>query len=310
MSFAFVFPGQGSQSVGMMRAYGESAAIRATFAEASEALGEDLWAMAEEGPVERLALTVNTQPLMLTAGVAVWRAWRAAGGALPAVVAGHSLGEYAALVAADALRLADAVRLVRLRATAMQEAVPAGVGGMAAILGLAPERVVEACTQVAQGQVVSCANLNDPKQIVIAGHAQAVARACEAAKALGAKRAVSLPVSAPFHCALMRPAAERLAEALADIAIDAPKIPLLNNVDVAVETDPTRIKDALVRQAYSPVRWIETVQAIAAHGATRVVECGPGKVLAGLVKRCDAGPEALAIADAASLQKILDTLKA
>jgi [acyl-carrier-protein] S-malonyltransferase len=309
MSFAFVFPGQGSQSVGMMQAYGESAEIRSTFAEASDALGEDLWAMAEEGPTERLALTVNTQPLMLTAGVAVWRAWRAAGGGVPSIVAGHSLGEYAALVAAGALPFADAVRLVRLRATAMQEAVPAGTGGMAAILGLAPELVAQACEQAAQGQVVSAANLNDPKQIVIAGHAEAVTRACEAAKALGAKRAVPLPVSAPFHCALMRPAAERLGEALAGIAFSVPEIPVLNNVDVAVESDPARIKDALVRQAFSPVRWIETVQAMAGRGVTRIAECGPGKVLAGLVKRCDAGPEALAIADAASLQQVLETLK-
>ncbi|MCL2658382.1 MAG: ACP S-malonyltransferase [Betaproteobacteria bacterium] len=309
MSFAFVFPGQGSQSVGMMQAYGDSAEVRQTFAEASEALHEDLWAMVAEGPAERLALTVNTQPLMLTAGVAVWRAWRAAGGGMPAVVAGHSLGEYAALVAADVLAFADAVRLVRLRATAMQEAVPAGVGGMAAILGLSPERVEQACQEAAQGQVVSCANLNDPKQIVIAGHAEAVARACEAAKALGAKRALPLPVSAPFHCALMRSAAERLAVALADIGFNAPVIPVLNNVDVAVESDPLRIKDALVRQAYSPVRWIEIVQAIAARGVTRIAECGPGKVLAGLVKRCDAGPEALALADAASLQQALEVTK-
>jgi len=309
MSFAFVFPGQGSQSVNMMAAYGESEPISAAFAEASDALGEDLWAMVADGPAERLALTVNTQPLMLTAGVAVWRAWLAAGGAQPSVVAGHSLGEYSALVAAGALSFADAVRLVRLRAQAMQEAVPAGTGGMAAILGLDPQQVAAACEQAAQGQVVSAANLNDPKQIVIAGHAQAVARACEAAKALGAKRALVLPVSAPFHCALMKPAAERLRVALADVEVRAPVIPVINNVDVAVESDPTRIKDALVRQAYMPVRWIELVQAIAARGVTRIAECGPGKVLAGLVKRCDAGPEALAIADAASLQQVLEATK-
>ncbi|QSI75772.1 ACP S-malonyltransferase [Niveibacterium microcysteis] len=309
MSFAFVFPGQGSQSVGMMAAYGESEVIRATFAEASAALGEDLWAMAAEGPAERLSLTVNTQPLMLTAGVAVWRAWRAAGGATPTVVAGHSLGEYSALVAAGALELADAVRLVRLRAQAMQDAVPAGTGGMAAILGLSPELVAEACAEAAQGEEVAAANLNDPGQIVIAGHAGAVARACEAAKARGAKRALPLPVSAPFHSALMRPAAERLALALQTVDVRTPAIRVVNNVDVAIESDPVRIKDALVRQAYSPVRWIETVQALAAHGVTQVVECGPGKVLMGLVKRCGAGPEALAISDADTLAKILEVTK-
>ncbi len=309
MSFAFVFPGQGSQSVGMMAAYGESEVIRATFAEASAALGEDLWAMAAEGPAERLSLTVNTQPLMLAAGVAVWRAWRAAGGAKPAVVAGHSLGEYSALVAAGALELADAVRLVRLRAQAMQDAVPAGTGGMAAILGLSPELVAEACAEAAQGEEVAAANLNDPGQIVIAGHAGAVARACEAAKARGAKRALPLPVSAPFHSALMRPAAERLALALQTVDVRTPAIPVVNNVDVAIESDPVRIKDALVRQAYSPVRWIETVQALAAQGVTQVVECGPGKVLMGLVKRCGAGPEALAISDAGTLATILEVTK-
>lgn len=305
MSFAFVFPGQGSQSVGMMSAYGDLPEVRAAFSEASDALGEDLWVMAAEGPAERLAQTVNTQPLMLTAGIAVWRAWLAAGGEKPVVVAGHSLGEYSALVAAGSVDFADAVRLVRLRAQAMQEAVPAGVGGMAAILGLDASQVVAICNEAALGQVVSAANLNDPKQVVIAGHAEAVARACEAAKAAGARRALVLPVSAPFHCALMRPAAERLAEALKSIEVRTPGIPVVNNVDVAVETDPARIKDALVRQAYSPVRWIETVRAIAARGANRVVECGPGKVLAGLVKRCDAGPEALALTDAAALEQIL-----
>lgn len=309
MSFAFVFPGQGSQSVGMMQAYGESSETRSCFAEASQALGEDLWAMVIEGPAERLAQTVNTQPLMLTAGIAVWRAWLAAGGPKPAVVAGHSLGEYAALVAAGALGFADAVRLVRLRAQAMQGAVPTGVGGMAAILGLDAARVDSVCAEASQGQVVAAANLNDPKQIVIAGHAEAVARACEAAKAAGAKRALVLPVSAPFHCSLMRPAAERLQAALADIVVSVPQIDVVNNVDVAVERDPARIKDALVRQAYSPVRWIETVQAFAAQGVTRVLECGPGKVLAGLVKRCDAGPESLALSDAAALQKNFELLK-
>lgn len=305
MSFAFVFPGQGSQSVAMMAAYGELDGIRSTFAEASDALGEDLWAMVAEGPAERLAQTVNTQPLMLTAGIAVWRAWLAAGGAKPVVLAGHSLGEYSALVASGALGFADAVRLVRLRAQAMQEAVPAGVGGMAAILGLEAARVVEICEQAAQGQVVSAANLNDPKQVVIAGHAEAVGRACEAAKAAGAKRALVLPVSAPFHCALMKPAADRLAEALAGVEFRTPEIPVIDNVDVAAETDPARIRDALFRQAYCPVRWIETVQAIAARGVDRIAECGPGKVLAGLVKRCDAGVEAVALNDGAAFEQFL-----
>jgi [acyl-carrier-protein] S-malonyltransferase len=305
MSFAFVFPGQGSQSVGMMSGYGESACIRATFDEASASLGEDLWVMASEGPAERLALTVNTQPLMLTAGVAVWRAWLEAGGARPAILAGHSLGEYSALVAAGVLTLADAVKLVRLRAQAMQDAVPAGTGGMAAILGLSAELVAQACSQAAQGEEVGAANLNDPNQIVIAGHAGAVARACEIAKALGAKRALPLPVSAPFHSALMRPAAERLRVALESMEFCKPVTPVINNVDVAVLEEPALIKDALIRQAYSPVRWIETVQAMATQGVAQVVECGPGKVLMGLVKRCAAGPEALGLYDAASLGAVL-----
>src|SRR5574340_1042784 len=238
MAFALVFPGQGSQSVGMMAAYGDSAVIRDTFAEASEALGEDLWAMVGEGPAERLALTVNTQPLMLTAGVATYRAWREAGGPAPALVAGHSLGEYSALVVAGALAFADAVPLVRLRAQAMQEAVPAGQGAMAALMGLEVEAVQEACAEAAQGEVVEAANLNAPGQIVIAGAKAAVERAIEAAKARGAKRAMLLPVSAPFHCALMKPAAERLQKRLAEMAINRPEIPVLNNVDVAVVDDP------------------------------------------------------------------------
>jgi [acyl-carrier-protein] S-malonyltransferase len=259
MNFAFVFPGQGSQSVGMMAAYGESAVIRQAFAEASDALGEDLWQMVADGPAELLAQTVNTQPLMLTAGVAVYREWIARGGAVPALVAGHSLGEYSALVAAGALDFQEAVKLVRLRAQAMQEAVPQGEGAMAALLGLDEAAAVEACAEAAQGEVVSAANLNSPGQIVIAGSRAAVERAMLAAKARGAKRAVLLPVSAPFHCALMKPAAERLQLRLAEIEVRVPLIPVLNNVDVAVEDQPARIKDALVRQAYSPVRWIETV---------------------------------------------------
>ncbi|HQE38584.1 MAG: ACP S-malonyltransferase [Zoogloea sp.] len=305
MNFAFVFPGQGSQSVGMMTAYGDSAVIRETFAEASAALGEDLWEMVADGPAERLALTVNTQPLMLTAGVAVYREWIARGGATPSLVAGHSLGEYSALVAAGALDFQDAVKLVRLRAQAMQEAVPQGEGAMAALLGLDEAQAVEACAEAAQGEVVSAANLNSPGQIVIAGARAAVERAIVAAKARGAKRGVLLPVSAPFHCALMKPAADRLAQRLADIEVRVPSIAVLNNVDVAVEDQPERIKDALVRQAYSPVRWIETVQEIARRGSTHVFECGPGKVLAGMTKRIEGSLQGGAIADAASLADIL-----
>jgi [acyl-carrier-protein] S-malonyltransferase len=307
MNFAFVFPGQGSQSVGMMAAYGDSAVIRDTFAEASAALGEDLWQMVADGPAEVLAQTVNTQPLMLTAGVAVYREWIARGGATPSLVAGHSLGEYSALVAAGALDFQEAVKLVRLRAQAMQEAVPAGEGAMAALLGLDEPAAAEACAEAAQGEVVSAANLNSPGQIVIAGARAAVERAMAVAKTKGAKRAVLLPVSAPFHCALMKPAAERLAERLAEIEVKVPAIAVLNNVDVAVETDPARIKDALVRQAYSPVRWIETVQEIARRGATHVFECGPGKVLAGMTKRIEGSLQGGAIADAASLADILQT---
>ncbi len=305
MNFAFVFPGQGSQSVGMMAAYGESVTIRQTFAEASDALDQDLWQMVADGPAEVLAQTVNTQPLMLAAGIAVYREWSARGGLVPAIVAGHSLGEYSALVAAGALDFSDAIKLVRLRAQAMQEAVPQGEGAMAALLGLDEAQAVEACAEAAQGDVVSAANLNSPGQIVIAGSRAAVERAIATAKARGAKRAVLLPVSAPFHCALMKPAAERLEQRLAEIEVRVPVIPVLNNVDVAVEDQPARIKDALVRQAYSPVRWIETVQAVAARGVTHVFECGPGKVLAGMTKRIEGSLQGGAIADAASLDDVL-----
>lgn len=297
MTFAFIFPGQGSQSVGMMAAYGDSPVVRAIFDEASTALGEDLWAMVAEGPAERLSQTVNTQPIMLTAGVAVWRLWESLGGKTPAVVAGHSLGEYSALVAAGALKLSDAVPLVRLRAAAMQEAVPVGTGAMAAILGLDDDGIAAACAEAAQGEVVEPVNFNAPGQTVIAGHQGAVERACEACKARGAKRAVLLPVSAPFHSSLLRPAADRLAIALADIAIATPTIPVINNVDVAIETDPIRIKDALVRQAAKPVRWVEIIQKMAASGVTTAAECGPGKVLAGLTKRCADGITGVALAD-------------
>ncbi|QID17759.1 ACP S-malonyltransferase [Nitrogeniibacter mangrovi] len=306
MKFALVFPGQGSQSVGMMNAYGERAEIRRTFEEASEALGEDLWAMACDGPAERLALTVNTQPLMLTAGVAVYRAWQAAGGPAPAFVAGHSLGEYSALVAAGALAFADAVPLVRFRAAAMQEAVPEGQGAMAALLGLEADVVDAVCAKVAEGEVVSAANLNASGQIVIAGAAAAVERAMEEAKAQGAKRAVKLPVSAPFHCALMKPAAERLAQRLAEVRLERPTLPVINNVDVAVCEDPELIRDALIRQAYSPVRWIETVQSMGAQGVGAVIECGPGKVLAGLTKRIVKDIQGAAVTDADSLEQAIE----
>ena len=301
MSFAFVFPGQGSQSVGMMAAYGDSPVVRATFDEASAALGEDLWTMVAEGPAEKLALTVNTQPIMLTAGVAVWRLWESLGGKTPSVMAGHSLGEYSALVAAGALKLADAVPLVRLRAAAMQEAVPAGTGAMAAILGLDDDGIAAACAEAAQKEIVEPVNFNAPGQTVIAGHKGAVERACEACKARGAKRAVLLPVSAPFHSSLLKPAADRLALALADIVVATPVIPVINNVDVAIETDPAKIKDALVRQAAKPVRWVEIIQKMALMGVTTTAECGPGKVLAGLTKRCADGITGVALADAESV---------
>ena len=309
MAFALVFPGQGSQSVGMMDAYGDSAVIRDTFAEASDALGEDLWQMVSEGPAERLALTVNTQPLMLTAGVAVYRAWLAAGGPRPSIVAGHSLGEYAALVAAGAMAFADAVPLVRFRAQAMQEAVPAGEGAMAALLGLEVDAVREACAEAAQGEVVEAANLNAPGQIVVAGARAAVERAIEIAKGRGAKRAMLLPVSAPFHCALMKPAADRLAERLRDVALVKPNIAVINNVDVAIEDDPERIRDALVRQASSPVRWIELIQAIAGRGTAHIIECGPGKVLAGMTKRIVKEIGAGSAHDAASLEQSIGAVK-
>jgi [acyl-carrier-protein] S-malonyltransferase len=302
MSFAFVFPGQGSQSVGMMSAYGDAAVVRATFDEASAALGYDLWAMVADGPAEALAQTVNTQPVMLTAGVAVWRLWCEKGGRKPAVVAGHSLGEYAALVAAGVLDLKDAVPLVRLRAAAMQEAVPLGTGAMAAVLGLDNAGIVAACAEAAQGEVVEPVNFNANGQTVIAGHKAAVERAMEACKARGAKMAKALPVSAPFHSSLIRPAADKLAARLDELTLNVPRIQVINNVDVAIESDPSRIKDALIRQAYNPVRWVETIQKMAAIGVSTVAECGPGKVLAGLTKRCADGVTGIALADAAAIE--------
>ena len=304
---AFVFPGQGSQSVGMLDAWGDNPAVRATLQEASDALGEDLAALIHDGPKEALALTTNTQPVMLVAGVACWRAWRADGGELPGAVAGHSLGEYSALVAAEALTLADAVRLVRLRAAAMQEAMPVGAGAMAAILGMDAAKVIAGCADVtgAMGQdgteVVEAVNFNDAVQTVIAGTKAAVDKACEVLKGMGAKRALPLPVSAPFHSSLMKPAAERLKVALAGVALAEPTIPVVNNIDVAIESDPDRIRDALYRQAFGPVRWVECIQKIKAMGLHTVVECGPGKVLAGMTKRIDAELTGLAMYDPATL---------
>ncbi len=309
MKFALVFPGQGSQSLGMMAAYGDAAVVRATFDEASAALGRDLWQLVSEGPAEALNQTVNTQPLMLTAGIAVYRLWQELGGPAPQCVAGHSLGEYAALVAAGALQLKDAVPLVELRAKAMQDAVPAGVGAMAAVLGLDAESIKAVCLEVANGEVVQAVNFNEPKQTVIAGHKAAVERAAEAVKARGAKRAVMLPVSAPFHCSLMQPAAEKLKARLVDIAIATPLIPVINNVDVAMLDQADAIRDALVRQAAAPVRWVDIMLAMQNAGVTHVLECGPGKVLAGLAKRCAEGLTGLPMADRAGLEAALATVK-
>ncbi len=301
--FAFVFPGQGSQSVGMLDAWGDHDVVRSTLAEASQALGEDLAALIHAGPKEQLDLTTNTQPVMLAAAVACYRVWMAETGKAPSVVAGHSLGEYSALVAAGSLTLADALPLVRFRAQAMQDAVPVGAGAMAAILGLDADVVRSTCAEIeaALGQPVSAANFNDPKQTVIAGAKSAVDQACEALKGRGAKRALPLAVSAPFHCALMKPAAERLRERLASVTILPPEIPLINNIDVTVQTDPEAIREALYRQAFGPVRWVEIVQAMRARGITHLVECGPGKVLAGLAKRIDAGLSVGNVLDPATL---------
>jgi [acyl-carrier-protein] S-malonyltransferase len=309
MSLAFVFPGQGSQSVGMLAELGAAHdVVRATFAEASAALGYDLWQLTQNGPADELNQTHITQPAMLTAGVAAWRVWQQKGGARPAVMAGHSLGEYTALVCAGALSFADGVALVAERGRYMQEAVPAGTGAMAAILGLEDTQVVEACAGAAQGQVVSAVNFNSPGQVVIAGHAAAVERAMEAAKAMGAKRALPLPVSVPSHCALMQPAAERLAQRLVGITLQTPQIPVINNVDVLAAADADAMRQALARQLYNPVRWVETVQKMAADGVDTLVECGPGKVLVGLNKRIVKDMKTYAIVDTASLDETLAAL--
>ena len=302
-SFAFVFPGQGSQAVGMLDAWGDHPAVRDTLAEASSALGVDVGHLIHAGPKESLDLTENTQPVMLTAGVACLRAWLAETGLQPAAVAGHSLGEYAALVAAGVLSLSDALPLVRFRAQAMQQAVPVGTGSMAAILGLDADAVRAGCAEAAAatGEVVSAANFNDPKQTVIAGAKAAVDLACTILKDKGAKRALPLSVSAPFHCSLMKPAADQLQARLAGVSLAAPRIPLVNNIDVVVQDDPAAIRDSLVRQAFGPVRWVEVVQAIRARGIRHIFECGPGKVLASTIRRIDADAVTATVHDPATL---------
>ncbi len=304
MKFAFVFPGQGSQSVGMMAAYGDHAVVRDTFAEAAEALGQDLWALVQDGPAEQLNLTVNTQPAMLAAGVAVYRLWQAQGGPTAAMMAGHSLGEYTALSCAGAIGFQDAVKLVRLRAEAMQSAVAEGVGAMAAVLGLDDATVRAVCSEAAQGEVLEAVNFNSPGQVVIAGNKAAVERGMALAKEKGAKRALPLPVSVPSHCALMKPAAEKLLAAMQSVEIKAPTVPVIHNADVAAYSDAAQIRDALARQLYSPVRWVESVQHIAGQGVALMLEAGPGKVLAGLNKRIVDVPT-LALADATGLDEAL-----
>ena len=325
MTTAFLFPGQGSQAPGMLSSLAERPEVADLLATADRVLGEPLSTMIAEGPAEALALTANTQPAMLVAGLACYRAWRAAGGPIPAYMAGHSLGEYTALAAAGALEVDQAIGLVRLRANAMQQAVPVGTGAMAALLGLSDDQVRQACAQAVEAgraaggaaaaggaevaEVVEPANFNAPSQVVIAGHKAAVERACVAAKALGAKRAVLLPVSAPFHSSLLVPAGEVLKGALADITVRSPEVPVINNVDVAIETDPARLRDALVRQASRPVRWVELIQALSGRGVTRFIEFGPGKVLSGLVKRIAAGASIDTVHDAGSLERVLAATK-
>lgn len=309
MTFAIAFPGQGSQSVGMLAEMAaEFPTVKATFAEASEVLGYDLFELVMNGPAEELNKTWQTQPALLTSSVALWRVWQELGGATPEIMAGHSLGEYSALVCAGALNFQDAVKLVELRGKAMQEAVPEGVGAMSAIIGLDNDTIAANCVQAAEGQIVSPVNFNSPGQVVIAGHKEAVERANALMKASGAKRALPLPVSVPSHCALMKPAAEKLAAALKNIVVAVPAIPVINNVDVVAETDPVRIKDALVRQLFSPVRWTETVIAMADQGVVTQVEMGPGKVLSGLAKRIDGRVEGIAANDPASVRDVLTKL--
>ena len=307
-NIAFVFPGQGSQAIGMLNGFAGNAVVAETIAEASEVLGFDLGKLILDGPKDDLDLTTNTQPVMLASAVAFYRAWVAAGGKLPAMFAGHSLGEYSALVAAGVIEFKEAVPLVRFRAQAMQEAVPVGQGGMAAILGLSDEDVRAVCNEAANGEVVEPVNFNAPAQVVIAGHKTAVERACDIAKAKGAKRALTLPVSAPFHSSLLKPASDRLRRYLEGVTFKTPVIPIINNVDVSLLTDTIAIKDALVRQAASPVRWVETIQLMQASGMQRVIECGPGKVLSGLVKRITTELQTDAIVDQASMESLLETI--
>ena len=309
MKFAFLFPGQGSQAVGMMAGFGDHPVVRETFVEASEILKRDMWALVADGPSEELNKTINTQPAMLAAGVAVYRAWLQAGGSAPAVMAGHSLGEYSALTAAGAISFADALPLVRFRAQVMQDAVAEGVGAMAAILGLDDGVVKAVCAEAAQGEVLEAVNFNSPGQVVIAGHKAAVERGMELAKSKGAKRAVALPVSVPSHCALMKPAGDALAKYLESVAIQPPLVPVLQNADVASFSVASEIKAALVRQLYSPVRWVETVQKIAVQGVAQAAECGPGKVLAGLNKRIVADMKCVALTDGAAISALIDELK-
>jgi [acyl-carrier-protein] S-malonyltransferase len=309
MKLAMVFPGQGSQSVGMLKAYDGLPGVEAVRAEAASVLGSEFLALLDSGPSESLNQTVNTQPAMVTAGYAAYRAWRALGGAEPEIVAGHSLGEYSALVAAGVLGFRDCLPMVRFRARAMQEAVAEGEGAMAAVLGLDEDTVRAACAEAAQAEVVQAVNFNAPGQVVIAGHKTAVARAIEACKARGAKRALPLPVSAPFHSALMQPAAESLERYLAGVDLAAPSLAVINNVDVRAESDPSAIKGALVRQAAAPVRWVETIRAMARSGVTHVIECGPGRVLAALTRRIEGGLHSLAPADRAAIEQALETLR-
>ena len=308
--FAFVFPGQGSQSRGMMNGYVDFSAVRDTFAEASDILKQDLWQLVSDGSDAELNATINTQPVMLTAGVAVYRAWQSQNGTVPAMMAGHSLGEYTALVASGALSFADALPLVRFRAECMQQAVPEGVGGIAAILGLDDETVRAVCVEGAAGDVLEAVNYNSPGQVVIAGNRAAVERGMELAKSKGAKRAIMLPMSVPSHCSLLKGAAEQLRVYLSHVAINTPLIPVLHNADVAAYSDGDQIRDALVRQLYSPVRWVETVLEFGRQGITHNVECAPGRVLAGLNKRIDTSQQALAINDGAALTQVLTTLGA
>ncbi|MBD8723329.1 ACP S-malonyltransferase [Oxalobacteraceae sp. CFBP 13708] len=309
-NFAFLFTGQGAQAVGMLNGFAGNPVVDRTVQEASDALGFDLQRLIADGPKEDLDLTTNTQPVMLTAAVAVYRAWIAAGGPIPSVVAGHSLGEYSALVAAGVIPFADAVPLVRFRAQSMQDAVPVGQGGMAVILGLQADDVRAVCAEAAQGEVVEAVNFNEPTQIVIAGHTAAVERACEIAKAKGAKRAMKLSVSAPFHSSLLKPASDRLREYMRTLTFAVPQIPVINNVDVVVLNDPEQIKDALVRQAAGPVRWVETMQKMAQDGVTQVIECAPSKTLVGMAKRIDPALVGDALVEQAALERVLATFNA